>query len=154
MLLGANTCKKEEYSEVPYAFVEIELNVYNELSVIGVGQFMLITPASLYGQVILYDPYQNVTYPPVSGKFMGKGIILYHYGPNEWIAYDRTCTYKPQTNYDQVTVNKDSMYYICPVCKSHFLTIDGVPSAGSLAPRPLKQYRTIVDGYNNLQITN
>jgi nitrite reductase/ring-hydroxylating ferredoxin subunit len=153
-LLCSSTCKKDEYSEVPYAYVELELNIYNELAIVGVGQFVVIKPAATYGQISIYDPYQNVTYPAVGGKFTGKGIILYHYSPDEWHAYDNTCTYKPQTDNAEVVTYKDSMYFICPKCKSHFLILDGTPAKGSPAPRPLKQYRTIIDGYSNLLITN
>mgnify|MGYP003877104357 CR=1 FL=1 len=151
----SNTCKKDnEFSEVPYAYVDIELNTINELSVIGVGQFILIRPSATYGQIVLYDPYQNVTYPPIGGKFTGKGIILYHYGPDEWHAYDNTCTYLPQTDNAEVTIHKDSLYAVCPKCKSRFFLLDGSPAAGSVAPRPLKQYHTLIDEYGNLLITN
>ncbi|MBC7861905.1 MAG: hypothetical protein IAF38_02965 [Bacteroidia bacterium] len=80
-----------------------------------------------------------------------KGIIVYRKSQTDFVAYERSCTYDPNTNMllkvlsDNVTV-KDS------ACGSKFLILDGSVTQGPAA-QSLKAYGTTYDG-NLLHIYN
>jgi len=72
------------------------------------------------------------------------GIVLYRYSTNEFMAYERNCTYKPS---DRCGVAPDSTGLIlkCPCCSSKFLITNGGHIEGE-AERPLVNYNTSYDG--------
>ena len=76
-----------------------------------------------------------------------KGIIIYHEGFNNFLAYDRACSYAPQENCEKVELN-DSLapsFLVDNCCGSTFFLSDGSPTGGP-ASVPLKQYHTSSDG--------
>ena len=153
LLCNSFSCKKDDYSEVPYAYTDITLNVYNELSTVGIGQFVIIYPSTTPGQIRMVDPFSGAQYN-IGGNFTGKGLILYRYNMDEWNAYDITCTYIPKPANAAVQVWNDSLFAVCQSCKSRFLIHDGSPQSGILATRALKRYNAILEPHGNLYITN
>jgi hypothetical protein len=89
-----------------------------------------------------------------------KGILVYNSGNDVFRAYDRACTYDPQTSCSSVTVGIDNVTAIdscCggdACCKSKYLIVDGAPMSGPTTIA-LVQYRTFLnsDG-TELHITN
>jgi nitrite reductase/ring-hydroxylating ferredoxin subunit len=75
------------------------------------------------------------------------GIIIYHKDINQYIAYERTCSYDPSE--PCAIVNMNDIYtptlLIDSCCNSKFLIEDGTPLEGP-ALLPLKQYQTSFDG--------
>ena len=76
-----------------------------------------------------------------------RGIIIYHYNTNEYIAYERACSFKPSDNCESVQLNneKNPSYLVDKCCNSKFLIENGIPFDGP-ALRALKQYYTEFDG--------
>jgi nitrite reductase/ring-hydroxylating ferredoxin subunit len=73
-----------------------------------------------------------------------KGILVFRKSQNEFMAYDRHCTYKiPDGNV--VTVDASGLLAEDAACKSKFLITDGSPNSGP-AVNSLKQYQTAFDG--------
>ena len=73
------------------------------------------------------------------------GIIIYRSGINEFIAYDRTCTYKPEENCAVIDDENLMGYVQCPCCGSKFSLAYSYPTEGE-ATRSLKKYNTNFDG--------
>jgi len=87
-----------------------------------------------------------VYYSPVMVTGGVSGIVIYRKSEDEFVALDRTCTFKPS---DRCGVIPDStnLSLECPCCGSRFsLTSDGFPEAENYAERPLVQYQTTFDG--------
>lgn len=72
------------------------------------------------------------------------GIIIYRSSINEFHAYDRTCTYKPDKNCAVIDDTNSSILVKCPCCGSKFSLDYGYVTTGP-ATRPLKEYHTSFD---------
>lgn len=81
-----------------------------------------------------------------------RGIIVYRYDQNTFLAYERTCPYDPEKSCAVVEADESSITAVDSCCMSRFLLTDGSPFAGP-ATLPLKQYQTIYDG-NILRVYN
>jgi nitrite reductase/ring-hydroxylating ferredoxin subunit len=83
-----------------------------------------------------------------------RGIIIYHKNNNEYLAYERTCTFRPTNDCSVVKLNDElnPSFMLDSCCKSSFLLDDGTPFSGP-ALLPLKQYSTSYDG-TYIYITN
>lgn len=84
---------------------------------------------------------------PISGGV--NGIVVYRVSVDDFVAFDRTCTYQPE---DNCAVKIDNAVAECPCCSSKFFLIDGAVFEGP-ATYPLKPYRVLFDG-TNVRITN
>ncbi|MBE9467248.1 MAG: hypothetical protein IMY72_02875 [Bacteroidetes bacterium] len=73
------------------------------------------------------------------------GLIIYRSGINEFLAYDRTCTYKPEDNCAVIDDKNSSILLQCPCCGSKFSLDYGYPTDGE-ATKSLKKYNTNFDG--------
>lgn len=84
--------------------------------------------------------YTNNTYG-------AKGIIIYHQNTNEYIAFDRACSYQPSSECALVEISNllSPTHLIDSCCNSMFFLEDGTPFNGPAA-LPLKQYQTSFDG--------
>lgn len=80
-----------------------------------------------------------------------RGIILYRKTVQEFIAFERNCTYQPLDSCATVEVDESLLFMVCPCCGSTF-DFEGNPTGGP-AEWPLKRYRTYLDG-NFVTITN
>lgn len=74
------------------------------------------------------------------------GIIVYHKSQNEYVAFDRACSFDP-TNKDceRVEVDQNRLVAVDSCCGSEFQLLDGSVLKGP-AEFPLKQYQTSYDG--------
>ena len=95
--------------------------------------------------------YSSLTVPGgwlyVTGGY--RGILIYRASQDQFMAYDRTCTYN---NTGYVQVQKSGLVAIDSSCGSTFTLLSGSPQHGP-ATVPLKQYQTYFDG-TNLTVTN
>ncbi len=122
----------EEESPIPYVNVNITIN-----------------PTSI--------EYGNLNVPGNMALLKGgyRGIIVYHYMQDEYLAFERTCTFDPENACAKLKVDLSTLLAKDTCCGSQFLLIDGTPLEGSKALRPLKQYRTAFDpNYGLLHIYN
>jgi nitrite reductase/ring-hydroxylating ferredoxin subunit len=78
-----------------------------------------------------------------------RGIIIYRVAMDEFVAFDRHCTYKVQ---DACRIDVDEETGItanCPCCNSTFSIYDGIPVNGP-ATVSLLDYRTGYNGTTNI----
>lgn len=81
-----------------------------------------------------------------------KGIIVYRRNQDEFLAYERACTFDADNSCPGVTVEGNNINAVDTCCGSKFQLFDGNVTNGP-ASRPLQQYRTSFDG-SVLQISN
>lgn len=81
-----------------------------------------------------------------------RGIIVYRKAFDEFVVYDRHCTFQPENPCGRVSVMSDNVTVQDTCCGSRFLLFDGSIVNGP-AKWPLKAYQVF---YNNnvLRITN
>lgn len=116
---------------------------------------------------VLPDAYINIYLYPNSIDFIpetgyiyyetnppSRGIIIYRFTTDQFIVFERTCTYDPdscctvQNNTNvcsHLIVELSGLTIIDTCCQSRFQIIDGFPIDGP-ATYPLKQYQTEYDG--------
>ena len=81
-----------------------------------------------------------------------RGILVYRKSSNEFMAYDRNCTYQSNQPCATVYVNNTNIMAEDTCCLSKFGLFDGNATQGP-ASQPLKSYNTTYDG-NILHIFN
>lgn len=82
-----------------------------------------------------------------------RGVVVYRKSQNEFVAYERTCPFKPEESNSMVAVDTTNNIILKDVsCTAQFLLSDGSPISGP-AVIPLKQFRCIFDG-TVLRVTN
>jgi nitrite reductase/ring-hydroxylating ferredoxin subunit len=126
-------CKKENINEqlgIPYVNVSqyVFLNDPNFIGLNAVGGFAFLNGGS-------------------------KGIIIYHRAFDEYVAFDRHCTWQ---TYNNCTVSPDSSTLVimnCSCCTSKFSLIDGSVINGP-AINPLLQYNAQISSPGTLHIYN
>jgi nitrite reductase/ring-hydroxylating ferredoxin subunit len=128
------SCKKENINQqlgIPYVNVDryILLNDPNSLSLNAVGGFLYLNAGS-------------------------RGIIVYHRAFEEYVAFDRHCTYNTSDACGKVSLDSTSNVILnCACCASKFSLIDGsVLNGPSL--NPLLQYNAQISGPATLHIYN
>ncbi|HRY99165.1 MAG TPA: hypothetical protein P5550_08950 [Bacteroidales bacterium] len=128
---GVVSCKKDKARQIPYAYVNIYIkpNSTEYLELNAVGGWVYLTAAS-----------------------PSRGIIVYRRGPDDFVAFERTCPYDPDKDCARVEVEVSGSTAVDSCCMSRFILHDGSPFAGP-ASLPLKQYQTAYDGIT-LHITN
>ena len=94
------------------------------------------------------DPAYNTVTVPGSWMYLNggsRGLLLYRVSNEEFIAYDRHCTYDSNNSCAQVAVDSSNIIVIDDCCASEFLITDGsvIKNPASL---PLKKYQTSFDG--------
>lgn len=122
LFLLFNRCGDKDWEYVPNVYVNFNIDIssgqYAELQLIG-------------GWVYVTGGY--------------RGIILYRKSFDEMMAYDRTSTYKPETEGNKVFVDDNGLIAEDTASGSKFLLLDGSVLEGP-ASVPLKQYRTTFTG--------
>jgi len=81
-----------------------------------------------------------------------RGIVIYRFSMDEFMAYDRHCTYEPKETCGIVAVDQSGVIAEDNCCGSQFILTDG-SVAGGPATIPLKRYQTSFDG-NLLHVFN
>jgi nitrite reductase/ring-hydroxylating ferredoxin subunit len=74
-----------------------------------------------------------------------RGIIVYRKNATTYLAYERNCSYHPNDACATVDVHASNLFMIDSCCGSSFDFDDGQPTGGP-AWRPLRRYRSFVDG--------
>lgn len=94
-----------------------------------------------------------------------KGVVIYNTGfggSNQYVAFDRTCPYKPDSACSRVIVDGTNVYLKCgsmvsgsfvPCCNSKFVAQNGGWVDGP-AGRGLRQYFVFENGSGFLRITS
>ncbi|MDP4290641.1 MAG: hypothetical protein Q8908_06135 [Bacteroidota bacterium] len=121
-LLFSSSCKDENPYNIPY--VAVNFYVYPN----GIDSDLGISG---------YKYFSRVGY---------RGIVVYRMTPDQFFAYDRTCTYDSQNPSAIINVDPSGLYAVCPVCGSRYLLTDGYPFKGP-SKNQLVQYHTSYDGY-------
>lgn len=122
ILIFPYSCKDKDEDLIPYVSVDFTIDVlstfYSELSV--PGGFVYVT-----------------------GGY--KGILLYRLSMDEFLAYDRCCSYKPYEPCERIEMESSGLTMIDSCCGSRFLILDGSPFEGP-ATKMLRPYSTYFDG--------
>lgn len=122
-------CKKKKNTVIPY----IPVNIY-------------IYPS---------DPNFNKINTPGGWVYLNggsRGIIVYRRSNEEFVAYDRHCTYDTENTCGQVEVTSTQITAIDSCCMSEFVLTDG-SVVKSPATNPLQAYQVSYNG-NELHIFN
>jgi len=91
-----------------------------------------------------------------SKGYANSGVIVYRKSEDEFLAFDRTCTFGHS---NPVAVNADTeetWIAVCPECQSVYrLASYGVPDDGSKSECPLKEYHAdYFEGSRTVQVIN
>ncbi|MCK4661943.1 MAG: Rieske 2Fe-2S domain-containing protein [Bacteroidales bacterium] len=117
---------KDKNDKIPYVYVDIYLNI---------------------------EDFTDLTVPGGSVNITGgvNGIVVYRISYDNFVAFDRTCSYQPEKNC-KVSTDSSQNYLICSCCDSEFSIFTGSVTK-SPAEFPLKEYQTELDG-SSLHIFN
>jgi nitrite reductase/ring-hydroxylating ferredoxin subunit len=121
-LLFSSSCKSENPYTIPYVPVNFYVYPNGIDSDLGVSRFKYFTQVGF------------------------RGIVVYRIGSDQFLAYDRACTFDTQNTKAIVAVDPSGLMAVCPVCGSKYLLTDGYPFQGP-AKNPLLQYNTTYDGF-------
>ncbi len=134
LLLISVACNKDDKNQqlgIPYVNVDryILLNDPNSLSLNAVGGFLYVNAGS-------------------------RGILVYHRAYEEYVAFDRHCTYNTSDACGKVSLDSLSNVILnCACCASKFSIIDGSVLNGPTI-NPLLQYQAQLSGPGTLHIYN
>jgi hypothetical protein len=81
-----------------------------------------------------------------------RGVIVYRKSATEYLAFEKNCSYQPNSACATVGVDISTLFLIDDCCHSTFALATGEPTGGP-AWRPLRQYQTILNG-SDLTITD
>jgi nitrite reductase/ring-hydroxylating ferredoxin subunit len=133
-LLLLSSCKKENMNQqlgIPYVNVDryVLLNDPNSLSLNAVGGFLYLDAGS-------------------------RGVVIYHRSYEEFVAFDRHCTYNTSDACGKVSLDSTTNVILnCACCTSKFSLIDGSVLNGP-STNPLLQYRAQLSAPGTLHIYN
>jgi hypothetical protein len=121
-----SSCEKEPIDElIPFTFVNIDINL----------------------DLIQYQNLRNpggYVYLDQEASSGYRGIILYHEGNGNHRAFERACTFDPNSDCEPVKIDDSGLFMIHKCCNSTF-NFNGNPMGGP-ASRNLLQYSTYLDG--------
>ncbi len=80
------------------------------------------------------------------------GIIIYHYGIDTYIAYERSAPHLTPELCSKMTVN-NGLFMLCSCDESRFNILNGAPLTDEVK-YTARQYRVLTTGPSTLQITN
>lgn len=115
---------EQNYERVPQYPLNLRISI-DYLNQLGIGSVATLIP-NASGNLILsikIGSGSNINYTltdQVDPTF--NGLLIYKIGNLQFIAFDRTCTYLPETNYCGINADPDWVnLYKCPCCDSRFL---------------------------------
>lgn len=82
-----------------------------------------------------------------------RGIVIYHRSFDEYVSFDRHCTYQTQEACGKVSVDSTNIFMGCACCDSRFSLIDGSVINGP-AINPLLQYQSQLSAPGILHVWN
>ena len=101
---------------------------------------------------------QNVDFQPLSidGGFVYvtggvKGILVYRENSASYLAFERSCTYEPNSDCARIRMDSSLLFMIDTCCSSQF-NLEGNVLSG-VAPYALRQYSSSLNG-TTLNINN
>jgi hypothetical protein len=151
-MAGNPSCHEENQEAVPYVPVDLILDIQTDLGHLGVGETALIIPDE-QGYGVLSFSAPNYPVIRLGQQVYGHGLILYRAALYEFMAFDRTCTYRASTDYCAVEMDETGLVPECPCCNSQFMIpLEGAVNRGP-AVMPLKTYNSYVNN-NQLFISN
>ena len=105
LIISLNACKKENRkSQLGIPLIDVDqyvlLNSPSNLALTAVGGWVYLEAGS-------------------------RGIVIYHRSFDEYVAFDRHCTYETQEACGQVSVDSTNIFLGCACCDSKFSLIDG-----------------------------
>lgn len=123
------SCKKDTRDVVPYVYVNIYIYTTDPefVNLNAVGGWVYITGGS-------------------------RGIVVYRNSIDEFMAYDRHCTYEPSNSCARIEVEQSNITAVDSCCGSKFILTDG-SVINEPASIPLNQYQAKLEG-NTLHIFN
>jgi len=133
-LFTQTNCKKEDQNQqlgIPYVNVDqyVLLNLPTNLGLNSVGGWAYLAAGS-------------------------RGIVLYHRTFDEYVAFDRHCTWQTEQSCGQVSIDTFTNVFLnCACCTSKFSLIDG-SSINGPATRGLLQYRAQLSSPLTLHVYN
>ena len=154
--INFTACVKDNKDVVPYARIDLILDLSTDLSHLGPHETATVIPnASGIGGEIRFTNPQYPVIPLGAGQILqGNGVIIYRSDVYEYEVFDITCTFQAQTDYCRLDRSEDfEGLYICPCCDSKFLVQnDGFVFEGPAA-MPLKRYPAFLEN-NALIVRN
>lgn len=118
----STSCERDRDDLIPYASVDFIIDInstfYNELASVG-------------------------GYVYVTGGY--KGILLYRLSMDDFLAFERSCTFKPLDPCERIVMEESRLSMKDSCCGSRFLILDGSVIEGP-ATRMLTQYFTSFNG--------
>jgi Rieske Fe-S protein len=82
-----------------------------------------------------------------------KGVIIYRRGMDEFVAFDRNCTYNEENSCGTATVDSSNVLIDCSCDGSVYNIFDGSVNQGP-ATLPLRQYNASYDGGSTVHVFN
>lgn len=120
LILMSTRCDNTSY-QIPYARIELHLNIISELG----------------------NPL-NDSYTVIDGGV--NGLIIYRESYNVFHAYDRTCTLYPDHNEQVMPDENFDGVFTCPECESQYLLSTGASPISGSANFSLHEYACSVEG--------
>jgi hypothetical protein len=156
MVLGFTACVKDNHDVVPYAHIDLILDLSTDLSHLGPQETATVIPNDNgIGGVISFSHPQYPEIPLGAGQILqGNGVIIYRSGIYEYEVFDITCTFQAQTDYCRL--ERDDNFeglYVCPCCDSKFLVQNSGLVFEGPAAMPLKRYPAYIEN-NALIVRN
>ncbi len=139
--MASSSCGKYE-NVIPDTCVDFTINFGDPefFNLLAAGNSVVVTKST----------FNNLC----SAGFGDNGIIVYNSG-EDYYAYDRTCPYCYKVGGLSIAVVIDGIYAVCPECKTNYaLPSFGTPTKAGPGQYMLKNYRTRLEGYNNLRVWN
>jgi hypothetical protein len=141
-------CVKDNNDVVPYAHIDLILDLSTDLSHLGPQETATVIPNSGgIGGTIRFSNPQYPVIPLGAGQILqGNGVIIYRSDVYEYEVYDITCTFQAQVDYCALERNADyDGVWDCPCCQSRFLyNSDAYYAIEGPAAQPLKRYPAFV----------
>jgi hypothetical protein len=158
LAVNFTACVKDNKDVVPYARIDLILDLSTDLSHLGIQQTATVIPnqSGIGGEIRFSNPQYPVI-PLGAGQILqGNGVIIYRSDIYEYQVYDITCTFQAQTDYCRLERDKDwdDLLYVCPCCESKFLVQDNMIGVfEGPAAMPLKRYPAFLEN-NALIVRN
>ena len=107
--ISFTACVKDNKDVVPYAHIDLILDLSTDLSHLGPQETATVTPLpNGIGGVIRFSHPQYPEIPLGAGQILqGNGVIIYRSDVYEYEVYDITCTFQAQTDYCSLDRNDD-----------------------------------------------